>query len=51
MAEEEHLSLEESGLLPERGGRRGRKEEPKLSDVRLPRFEVEKKPLFPSIYM
>lgn len=35
VAEEEHLSLEESGLLQERGGRRGRKEEPKLSDVRL----------------
>lgn len=48
VAEEEHLSLEESGLSPERGGRRGRKEEPKLSDVRLSRFfrrpEMESQP-------
>lgn len=33
MAEEENLSLEESGLVLERGSRRARKEEPKLSDV------------------
>lgn len=35
MAEEENLSLEESGLTLERGNRRARKEEPKLSDVSL----------------
>lgn len=33
MAEEENLSLEEGGS--ERGNRRARKEEPKLSDVRV----------------
>lgn len=33
VAEEENLSLEESGLVLERGSRRARKEEPKLSDV------------------
>lgn len=36
MAEEENLSLEESGLVLERGSRRARKEEPKLSDVCIP---------------
>lgn len=36
VAEEENLSLEESGVVLERGNRRARKEEPKLSDVRLP---------------
>lgn len=36
MAEEENLSLEESGLVLERGSRRTRKEEPKLSDVCIP---------------
>lgn len=35
MAEEENFSLEESGLVIERGNRRARKEEPKLSDVRI----------------
>lgn len=35
VAEEENLSLEESGLVVERGNRRARKEEPKLSDVRI----------------
>lgn len=35
VAEEENFSLEESGLVLERGSRRGRKEEPKLSDVRI----------------
>lgn len=35
MAEEENLSMEESGLIVERGNRRARKEEPKLSDVRI----------------
>lgn len=34
MAEEENLSLEESVVM-ERGNRRVRKEEPKLSDVRI----------------
>lgn len=34
MAEEENLILEEGGLS-ERGNRRARKEEPKLSDVRI----------------
>lgn len=34
MAEEENFSLEDSGLVMERGNRRARKEEPKLSDVR-----------------
>lgn len=33
VAEEENLSMEESGLVLERGSRRARKEEPKLSDV------------------
>lgn len=33
VAEEENLSLEENGLFMERGNRRARKEEPKLSDV------------------
>lgn len=33
VAEEENLSMEESGLVMERGNRRARKEEPKLSDV------------------
>lgn len=33
VAEEENLSLEESGVILERGNRRARKEEPKLSDV------------------
>uniref|UniRef100_A0A673C469 Bromodomain adjacent to zinc finger domain, 2A n=1 Tax=Sphaeramia orbicularis TaxID=375764 RepID=A0A673C469_9TELE len=32
VAEEENLNLEESGLIVERGNRRARKEEPKLSD-------------------
>ncbi|KAK2851651.1 hypothetical protein Q5P01_007927 [Channa striata] len=36
VAEEENLSLEESGLLLERGSRRTRKEEPKLSDNESP---------------
>ncbi|XP_026222881.1 bromodomain adjacent to zinc finger domain protein 2A isoform X2 [Anabas testudineus] len=36
VAEEENLSLEESGLLLERGNRRARKEEPKLSDSESP---------------
>lgn len=36
VAEEENLSLEESGLVLERGSRRARKEEPKLSDVCIP---------------
>lgn len=35
VAEEENLSMEESSLIVERGNRRGRKEEPKLSDVRI----------------
>lgn len=35
VAEEENLSMEESGLVMERGNRRARKEEPKLSDVRI----------------
>lgn len=35
MAEEENLSMEESGLVSERSNRRARKEEPKLSDVRV----------------
>lgn len=35
VAEEETLGLEDSGLVLERGSRRARKEEPKLSDVRL----------------
>lgn len=35
MAEEDNLSLEESGLVLERSNRRARKEEPKLSDVRV----------------
>lgn len=35
VAEEENFSLEDSGLLMERGSRRARKEEPKLSDVRI----------------
>lgn len=35
MAEEENFSLEDSGLVMERGNRRARKEEPKLSDVRI----------------
>lgn len=33
VAEEENLSLEENGLVQERGNRRARKDEPKLSDV------------------
>ncbi|XP_076596544.1 bromodomain adjacent to zinc finger domain protein 2A isoform X2 [Chaetodon auriga] len=36
VAEEENLSLEESGLVVERGNRRVRKEEPKLSDSESP---------------
>lgn len=36
VAEEENLNLEESGLVLERGNRRGRKEEPKLSDNENP---------------
>ncbi|KAM9351006.1 bromodomain adjacent to zinc finger domain protein 2A [Symphorus nematophorus] len=36
VAEEENLSLEESGLVVERGNRRARKEEPKLSDSESP---------------
>ncbi|XP_047438201.1 bromodomain adjacent to zinc finger domain protein 2A [Mugil cephalus] len=36
VAEEENLSLEESGLVLERGNRRARKEEPKLSDTESP---------------
>ncbi|XP_073325774.1 bromodomain adjacent to zinc finger domain protein 2A isoform X2 [Pagrus major] len=36
VAEEENLSLEESGLIVERGNRRARKEEPKLSDSESP---------------
>ncbi|XP_028265980.1 bromodomain adjacent to zinc finger domain protein 2A [Parambassis ranga] len=36
VAEEENLSLEESGLILERGNRRARKEEPKLSDSESP---------------
>ncbi|XP_038127382.1 bromodomain adjacent to zinc finger domain protein 2A isoform X1 [Cyprinodon tularosa] len=36
VAEEENFSLEESGLMLERGSRRGRKEEPKLSDSESP---------------
>lgn len=36
VAEEENFSLEESGLGLERGSRRGRKEEPKLSDSESP---------------
>lgn len=36
VAEEENLSLEESGLVVERGSRRSRKEEPKLSDSESP---------------
>ncbi|XP_041860013.1 bromodomain adjacent to zinc finger domain protein 2A isoform X2 [Melanotaenia boesemani] len=36
VAEEENLSLEESGLALERGNRRARKEEPKLSDNESP---------------
>ncbi|XP_029689730.1 bromodomain adjacent to zinc finger domain protein 2A isoform X2 [Takifugu rubripes] len=36
VAEEENLSLEESGLVLERGSRRARKEEPKLSDTESP---------------
>ncbi|XP_020496469.2 bromodomain adjacent to zinc finger domain protein 2A [Labrus bergylta] len=36
VAEEENLSLEESGLVMERGSRRSRKEEPKLSDSESP---------------
>ncbi|XP_008281875.1 bromodomain adjacent to zinc finger domain protein 2A [Stegastes partitus] len=36
VAEEENLSLEESGLVLERGNRRARKEEPKLSDSESP---------------
>lgn len=35
MADEENLSLEEGGLASERGNRRARKEEPKLSDVNI----------------
>ncbi len=35
VAEEENLSLDECGLVMERGNRRARKEEPKLSDVRI----------------
>lgn len=35
VAEEENFSLEDSGLVMERGNRRARKEEPKLSDVRI----------------
>nr|XP_046252327.1 bromodomain adjacent to zinc finger domain protein 2A [Scatophagus argus] len=36
VAEEENLSMEESGLVVERGNRRARKEEPKLSDSESP---------------
>uniref|UniRef100_A0A4W6ET75 Bromodomain adjacent to zinc finger domain, 2A n=1 Tax=Lates calcarifer TaxID=8187 RepID=A0A4W6ET75_LATCA len=36
VAEEENLSLEESGVVLERGNRRVRKEEPKLSDSESP---------------
>uniref|UniRef100_UPI0037E93829 bromodomain adjacent to zinc finger domain protein 2A n=1 Tax=Semicossyphus pulcher TaxID=241346 RepID=UPI0037E93829 len=36
VAEEENLSMEESGLVLERGNRRARKEEPKLSDSESP---------------
>ncbi|XP_034550685.1 bromodomain adjacent to zinc finger domain protein 2A isoform X2 [Notolabrus celidotus] len=36
VAEEENLSLEESGLVLERGNRRVRKEEPKISDSESP---------------
>ncbi|XP_059188916.1 bromodomain adjacent to zinc finger domain protein 2A isoform X2 [Centropristis striata] len=36
VAEEENLSLEESGLVSERSNRRARKEEPKLSDSESP---------------
>ncbi|XP_040905153.1 bromodomain adjacent to zinc finger domain protein 2A [Toxotes jaculatrix] len=36
VAEEENLSLEESGVVLERGNRRARKEEPKLSDSESP---------------
>lgn len=36
VAEEENLSMEESGLVAERGNRRARKEEPKLSDSESP---------------
>lgn len=36
VAEEENLSLEESGVVMERGNRRARKEEPKLSDNESP---------------
>uniref|UniRef100_A0A3Q3NGZ9 Bromodomain adjacent to zinc finger domain, 2A n=1 Tax=Mastacembelus armatus TaxID=205130 RepID=A0A3Q3NGZ9_9TELE len=36
VAEEENLSLEEGGLVLERGNRRARKEEPKLSDSESP---------------
>ncbi|XP_014841967.1 PREDICTED: bromodomain adjacent to zinc finger domain protein 2A isoform X1 [Poecilia mexicana] len=36
VAEEENFSLEESGLVLERGSRRARKEEPKLSDSESP---------------
>ncbi|KAK2897414.1 bromodomain adjacent to zinc finger domain protein 2A isoform X2 [Channa argus] len=36
VAEEENLSLEEGGLVLERGNRRTRKEEPKLSDTESP---------------
>ncbi|XP_044068494.1 bromodomain adjacent to zinc finger domain protein 2A isoform X2 [Siniperca chuatsi] len=36
VAEEENLSMEESGLAVERGNRRARKEEPKLSDSESP---------------
>lgn len=35
MAEEESLSLEDGGLVSEKGTRRIRKEEPKLSDVNI----------------
>ncbi|TKS77828.1 Zinc finger domain protein 2A [Collichthys lucidus] len=36
VAEEENLSMEESGLVVERGNRRARREEPKLSDNESP---------------
>lgn len=36
VAEEENLSMEESGVVSERGNRRARKEEPKLSDSESP---------------
>ncbi|KAF1390255.1 hypothetical protein PFLUV_G00056170 [Perca fluviatilis] len=36
VAEEENLSMEESGLVSERSNRRARKEEPKLSDSESP---------------